>query len=58
LIEIRGKIAKTLKFWDQLGVKLKIFAVKDQSAKGAGLYELNWQKPGVELNKIEILMVN
>jgi hypothetical protein len=35
LIEIRGKIAIKLKFRGQLGAKLKKFAAKDQSAKGA-----------------------
>jgi hypothetical protein len=33
MIEIRGKIARKSKFWDQLGVKLKKFTVNDQSAK-------------------------
>jgi len=35
LIEIRGKIARKLKFWGQLRAKLKKFAARDQSAKGA-----------------------
>jgi hypothetical protein len=35
LIEIRGKIARKLKFLGQLGIKLTKFAVNDQSAKGA-----------------------
>jgi hypothetical protein len=32
-----GKIPRKLKFWSQLGVKLKTFAAKDQSLKGAEL---------------------
>jgi hypothetical protein len=35
LIEIRGPITRKLKFWGQLGVKLKKLTAKDQSAKGA-----------------------
>jgi len=41
LIEIRGQIGRKLKFWGQLGAKLKKFAAKDQSAKGAALWGLN-----------------
>jgi hypothetical protein len=37
LIEIRGQIARKLKFWGQLRVKLIKFKIKDQSAKGAKL---------------------
>jgi hypothetical protein len=35
LIEIKGKIARKLKFWGQLGAKFKKFAANDQSAKSA-----------------------
>jgi hypothetical protein len=41
LIEIRGQIARKLKFWGQLGVKLTKFTAKDQSAKGAKIGGLN-----------------
>jgi len=41
LIEIRGQIARKLKFWGQLGAKLKKFAAKDQYAKGAKIEGLN-----------------
>jgi hypothetical protein len=41
LIEIRGQIARKLKFLDQLGVKLIKFAAKDQTAKGATIGGLN-----------------
>ena len=34
LIEIRDKITKKLKFWGQLGVKLKNFAAKNHFVKG------------------------
>jgi hypothetical protein len=41
LIEIKGQIARKLKFWGQLGAKLKKFTDKDQSAKGTKIKELN-----------------
>jgi len=41
LIEIRGHIARQLKFWGQLGARLKKFAAKDQSAKGTTIEGLN-----------------
>jgi len=41
LIEIRGPIARTLKFWGQLGVKLKKLTAKDHSAKGENIWGLN-----------------
>jgi hypothetical protein len=41
LIEIKGQIARKLKSWGQLGAKLKKFAAKDQSPKGAKIKELN-----------------
>jgi len=41
LIKIKDKIARKSKFWSQLGVKLKKFAAKDQSAKGAELWGPN-----------------
>jgi hypothetical protein len=37
LIEIRRQIARKLKFWGQLGVKLKKLIAMDQSAKGVRL---------------------
>jgi hypothetical protein len=37
LIEIRGQIARKLKFLGQLGVKLKKSETRDQFAKRAGL---------------------
>jgi len=46
LIEIRGPIARKLKFCGQLGVKLKKLTAKDQFAKGTKIWGLNWQKPG------------
>jgi len=45
LIEIRGQIARKLKFWGQLGVKLKKLTAKDVSVKGPnfrGLIDKNW----------------
>jgi len=63
LIEIRGQIARKLKFLGQLGVKLTKFTTKDQSAKGpkiGGLDKIwgsNWRKwkfngqLGVKLHK-------
>jgi hypothetical protein len=30
------------------------FATKDQSAKGAKIEGLNWQKPGVKLKKLKV----
>jgi hypothetical protein len=41
LIEIKGQIARKLKFWGQLEAKLKKFAARDQSAKGAKIKGLN-----------------
>jgi hypothetical protein len=41
LINIRGQIARKLKFWGQLGAGLKKFGAKDQSAKGATIKGLN-----------------
>jgi hypothetical protein len=41
LIEIRGQIARTLKFWGQLGVKLKKLTAKGVSVKGAKIEGLN-----------------
>jgi len=41
LIEIGGQIARILKFWGQFGARLKKFAAKDQSAKGATIEGLN-----------------
>jgi hypothetical protein len=41
LIEIRGQIARKLKFWGQLGVKMTKFTAKDQSAKDAKIRGLN-----------------
>jgi hypothetical protein len=41
LIEIRGQIARKLKFWGQLAAKLKKFAANNQSAKGTKIEELN-----------------
>ena len=58
LIEIRGKIASKLKFWGQLGVKLKRFAANDEFTKGDELWGPNWLKSGVKLKEIESLMVN
>jgi len=37
LIEIRGKIARKSNFWGPLGVKLKKFTTKDESAKNTQL---------------------
>ena len=34
LIEIRDKITRKLKFWGQLGVKLKNFTAKNHFVKG------------------------
>jgi hypothetical protein len=36
-LKLGAKLQKTLKFWGQLGVKLKKLTAKDQSAKGAKL---------------------
>jgi len=58
LIEIRGKIASKLKFWGQLGVKLKRFAANDEFTKGDELWGPNWLKSRVKLKEIESLMVN
>jgi hypothetical protein len=41
LIEIRGQIVRKLKFWGQLGVKLKKMTAKDVSVKGAKIKGLN-----------------
>jgi len=41
LIEIRGPIARKLKFWGQLGAGLKKFAPKNHSTKGATIEGLN-----------------
>jgi hypothetical protein len=41
LIEIRGQIARKLKFWGQLGVKLKKLTAKDVSVKDAKIKGLN-----------------
>jgi hypothetical protein len=41
LIEIRGKIAKKLKFLGKLKVILKIFTAKDHFAKGTKLRHPN-----------------
>jgi hypothetical protein len=41
LIEIRGQIARKLKFWGQLGVKLKKLTAKDVSGKCAKIKGLN-----------------
>jgi hypothetical protein len=41
LIEIRSQIARKLKFWGQLGAKLKKSEAKDQSAKGGKLWGFN-----------------
>jgi len=41
LIEIRGQTARKLKFWGQLGVKLKKLIAKDISVKGAKIKGLN-----------------
>jgi len=54
----QGKIASQLKFWGQLGVKLKKFAAKDKFKKGDKLWGPNWLKSEVKLKKIESLMVN
>jgi hypothetical protein len=43
-----------MKFWGQLGAKLKKFEAKDQSTKGAKIKGLNWQKPGVKLKKLKV----
>jgi hypothetical protein len=53
-----GKIARKLKFWDQLRAKLKKFATKNHFAKGAKLWELNQLKLEVKLKKFKSLMVN
>jgi hypothetical protein len=58
LIEIRGQIARKLKFWGQLEAKLKKFAAKDQSAKAPKLRGLIDKKNGGEIEEIESLMVN
>jgi hypothetical protein len=36
-----GQIARKLKFWGYLGVKLKIFTAKDHYATGGKLWDLN-----------------
>jgi hypothetical protein len=41
LIEIRGQIARTLKFWGQLEAKLKKSEAKDYYATGGKLWGLN-----------------
>jgi len=46
LIEIRGQIARKLKFWGQLEAKLKKFAAKDQSAMAPKLRGLIDKKRG------------
>jgi len=48
------KSGAKLKFWGQLGARLKKFASKDQSAKGATIEGLHWPKPGVELKKLKV----
>jgi hypothetical protein len=54
LIEIRGQIARKLKFWGQLEAKLKKFAAKDQSAKAPKLRGLIDKKTGVKLKKLKV----
>jgi hypothetical protein len=58
LVEIRGKIARKLNFWDQLRAKLKKFATKNYFAKGVKLWEPNQLKLEVKLKKFKSLMVN
>ena len=55
MIEIRGKIARQLKFWGQLGVKLTQFTFKDHSATGGQLWGFNWQNQEQTRKKIKVL---
>ena len=55
MIEIRGQIARKLKFWGQLGVKLTKFTAKDHSTTGGQLWGFNWQNQGQNRKKIKVL---
>jgi hypothetical protein len=41
LVQIKGKVARILKFLGQLRAKLKNFIAKDHFVKGADLWGLN-----------------
>ena len=57
-MKLGGQIARKLKFWGQLEVKLTKSKAKDQTARGAKLQGPNWQNPGGQIEEIESLMVN
>jgi hypothetical protein len=54
LDEIRGKIARTSKFIDQLRVKLKKFKPIDLFAKGMRIQGPDLAKIGLKLKKLEV----
>jgi hypothetical protein len=58
LIEIRGQIARKLKFWGQLGVKLTKSKAKDQTAEAPNWRGLIDKIRGGQIEEIESLMVN
>ena len=58
MIEIKGKLARKLRFWGQLRAKLEKFTVKVYFAKDAELWGPIWLKSGVKLKKIKSLIVS
>jgi hypothetical protein len=58
LIEIRGQIARKLKFWGQLGAKLKKIRGQGPICKRRKTMGIQLTKTGGEIEEIESLMVN
>jgi hypothetical protein len=54
LIEIRGQIARKLKFWGQLGVKLTKSKAKDQTAEAPNWRGLIDKIRGAKLKKLKV----
>jgi hypothetical protein len=54
LIQIRGQIARKLKFFGQLGVKLKKFTVNDVSVKVPTYRGLIDKNRGAKLKKLKV----